>query len=108
MKALLLTAVIALAASNSVADERVCKSHDDDLLECPVVELPLVTELREGFVELAYTVQPDGSVTDIRVIKFGGDKRWIDAAVSAVSQWKYRAVDQSIAKTQRFVFEFGE
>lgn len=80
--------------------------QDDDLLKCPTVAAPLVTELKEGFVVLEFTVQADGSVSDVQLLESGGDKRWIDAAVATVSQWKYRASDQSVQKTQRFTFEF--
>jgi TonB family protein len=105
-----LAAISSLLLSGSAfaaEDERGCAMQDDDLLECPVVAAPLVTELKEGYVVLAFTVQPDGSVSDVQLVDSGGDKRWIRAAVDAVSRWKYRATDQPSEKTRRFIFQLG-
>jgi TonB family protein len=106
MNLTLLTSLMVFAATAGAADERSCVTQDDDLLECPAVAAPLVTELREGFVVLAFTVRPDGSVNDIQLLESGGDQRWIDAAVATVSRWKYRTSNRSVQKTQRFTFEF--
>ncbi len=108
MKVVFLIPLTILAASVSAADKRSCELQDDDLLECPSIEAPPVTELRNAFVELVYTVQANGSVTDIRVVESGGDKRWIDAAVTAVSRWKYRISYGPVLKTRRFVFELED
>lgn len=78
--------------------------QDDDLLVCPAIAAPPVTELGEGFVELTFTVQADGAVSDVRVAESGGDKLWIDAAVNTVSQWRYRVSDHSVVKARRFDF----
>jgi TonB family protein len=71
-----------------------------------MVTAPLVTELREGFVVLGFTVKPDGSVHDVRVLESGGDEQWIEAAIAALSQWRYRESDRSLEKTQKLTFEF--
>lgn len=105
MKATFLISLIVLVTKVGAANELSCEMRDNDLLECPSVVAPLVTELSEGFVELEFTVQPDGSVHDVRLVESGGDKRWIDAAAATVSQWKYRASDKSVEKAQRFSFE---
>lgn len=79
---------------------------DESLLHCPVVEAPLVTELKEGFIVLEFTVHPDGSVDDIRVLDEGGDPRWSSAAIETLARWKFKPSDRSVRKTHRFTFEF--
>lgn len=80
--------------------------QDDSLLYCPTVQAPLVTELRAGFVVLGFTVQPDGSVHDVRVIESGGDKRWIEPAKATLLLWTYRESNIPVQKTQKLTFEF--
>ena len=106
MKTAFLTLLIIYTAFVSAEADGSCESQDVDVLECFAVKAPLVTELREGFVEIAFTVQPDGSVSDVRVIDSGGDKRWIDAAVKSIYRWRYRVSNHSVEKTQRFDFVF--
>jgi TonB family protein len=106
MKATILTSLLLFVAAVGATAERSCATQDDDLIECPVVPYPPVTELKEGYVVLTYTVQMDGSVSNVQLLESGGDKRWIDAAIATVSRWKYRASDQSAQKTQRFTFVF--
>ena len=88
-----------------VADERACSMPDETILSCPLVEAPPVTELRKGFVVFEFTVLPDGSVEDIRVLDTGGDPRWTEAARATLSHWKFKKVEHPIRRTQRFTFE---
>jgi len=81
---------------------------DESLLNCPSVEAPLGTELREGFVVLEFAVLPDGSVDNVHVLERGGDPRWVDAAVATLSRWKFRPTEHPVQKTQRFTFQLGD
>jgi len=98
--------VLLCFAALCAADERTCSMSDESLLHCPPVEAPRVTELREGFVVLEFTVLPDGSVEDIRVLDTGGDPRWTKSATATLSKWKFRQAEHPVRKTQRFTFEF--
>jgi TonB family protein len=108
MKSNLILFILSFGAAASIAQERPCAMSDADLLECPAVEAPRVTELKGGLVELSFTVQPDGSVGDLQVVDSAGDERWIDAATETVSRWEYRATGEAVAKIQRFSFEFTD
>jgi len=101
----LFISMLVFGTAVSVAQERNCDMDDVDLLDCPVVEAPRVTELKGGFVELSFTVQQDGSVYELQVVDSAGDKRWIDAATATLSRWKFRASDEPVAKVQRFTFK---
>lgn len=108
MKSNLILLILPFGAAVAIAQERTCEMNDADLLECPAVEAPLVTELKGGLVELSFTVQPDGSVSDLHIVDSAGDERWIDVATETVSRWKYRATGEAVSKTQRFSFEFAD
>ena len=45
-----------------------CNLLDPDLIYCPIVQAPSITELRVGFVVLIFTVQPDGSVSGMTLL----------------------------------------
>ena len=45
----------------------------------------------EGTVKLEATIDPDGSVSDVKVVS--GHQLLVQAAVDAVKKWKYEAAD---------------
>ena len=45
----------------------------------------------EGTVKLDATIDPDGSVTDVRVVS--GHQLLVQAAIDAVKKWKYESGD---------------
>ncbi|NKC02179.1 MAG: TonB family protein [Pseudomonadales bacterium] len=83
-----------------------CAAKDEDLIFCPVVQAPLRTELREGWVLLEYLVEPDGSVTNAIVIDSDVRGLWNDAAIKTINQWRYREADEPVKKTRRFTMKF--
>ena len=51
----------------------------------------MMRTLRKGQVQVAFTVQPDGSVSEVRAVS-SSHPRLAPSAVSTVSQWKFRPV----------------
>lgn len=69
-----------------------------------------LAERLEGWVKLAGTVLPDGSVTDVRVVDHDPSGRFDAAALAAVSQWRFRpklvdGVAVSRPFTQKLLFK---
>lgn len=70
---------------------------DEDVPLVPVVktdpEFPgaLMRSLRKGMVQVSFTVQPDGSVSQARAVS-STHPRLVAAAVSTVSQWRFQPV----------------
>ena len=78
---------LSLLVSHAMADN---KCPHDQGIYCPKIEAPRVTELKEGTVQIKYTVLPSGSVIDIEVLGSIGDPRWVQAVTSTVQLWKYK------------------
>jgi TonB family protein len=57
----------------------------------------------EGTVKLDATIDPDGSVTDVRVVS--GHQLLVQAAIDAVKKWKYESGDGK--STQSISVEFN-
>ena len=55
----------------------------------------------EGWVELAFTVQPNGSVDDVEVRNASPADVFDDAAIRAVRQWKFEPVVRNGEKVQQ-------
>jgi hypothetical protein len=105
----LLLAVLALVSLGVSADDpQRCALPDPDFVYCPAIQAPRVTELRQGFAVLEYTVQTDGSVHDVRVVEAGGDRRWTKAATEWITQRRYRPSDHEVRKSERFDFNFAD
>lgn len=49
----------------------------------------LMRQLRKGMVQVSFTVQPDGSVTQARAVS-STHPRLVQTALSTVSQWRFR------------------
>lgn len=63
----------------------------------------------EGFVELEFTIQPDGTVADVDVAKAGPGKLFVPGATYAILKWEFTPMTidgQPVARraTQRFEF----
>jgi protein TonB len=55
----------------------------------------------EGWVELAFTVMPNGSVDDVEVRNASPANVFDDAAIRAVRQWKFEPVVRNGEKVQQ-------
>lgn len=63
----------------------------------------------EGFVELEFTIQPDGTVTDVEVVNAGPGKLFVSSSTYAILKWEFTPLTidgQALARraTQRFDF----
>ncbi len=63
-----------------------------------------------GFVDLEFTVNPDGSVADVTVLKSQPVGIFDKSAVAAVSQWRYRPIARDgapVSEHARLRLNFG-
>lgn len=81
---------------------------DESLIYCPSPEAPVRTELKPGYVLLSYTVEADGSVSEIKVVESKPAGMWEHSAISALASWKYKASLAAREKEHRFTFEIAE
>lgn len=75
---------------------------------CPVIEAPMVAELRKGTVRIKYTVGTSGAVNAIAVLGFEGDARWVDAVINTVSKWRYKPSAEAYEQEFSFRAEWQE
>lgn len=59
----------------------------------------------EGTVEVAFTINPDGSVSDVEVIRSDPPRIFDRAAVAAMEEWQYEAPGRSLRASRSFVFK---
>ena len=104
MKVLLALALFGLPTSGVPADGEGCAKFDRDLVSCPSVQAPRITELGNGDVVVEFVVSPDGSVSNARVIASDSRHQWDDAVLPAVSRWRYKPSTRSAHKSRHFVF----
>ncbi len=63
-----------------------------------------------GYVDLEFTVHPDGSVTDVTVLKAKPVGVFETAAVAAVGQWRYQPIERAglpVTEHARLRLNFG-
>ncbi len=81
---------------------------EEDVSLVPVVraepEFPgvLMRQLRKGLVQVAFTVQPDGSVSQAHAVS-STNARLASSAIATVSQWKF----QPVRHAQQAVVDLG-
>jgi TonB family protein len=64
-----------------------------------------------GFVELNFTIQPDGSVTDVQVVNAEPLGLFEASAIKALSQWRYEPVllnGEPVAKLAMIRMKFAQ
>ncbi|MBD2857714.1 TonB family protein [Spongiibacter sp. KMU-158] len=83
------------------------KCPHDQGIYCPDIEAPRVTELKEGTVQIKYTVLPSGSVSDIEVLESTGDPRWVQAVTGTVHLWKYKKSQKEYKQEFKFSAVLG-
>ncbi|RQP22122.1 TonB family protein [Piscinibacter terrae] len=95
-------------ASASTAAASPVVEVEEEIVLTPLVKsepqfpASLMRQLRKGLVQVAFTVQPDGSVTDARAVT-STHARLSPSAVSAVQQWKF----QPIRHAEQAVVDLG-
>ena len=103
MKLLVALGIVSLLATGA-GQSPDCAQLDRDLVYCPQPEAPRITELGGGNVVVEFSVNPDGSVSNARVVTSDPKHQWSSAAVKAISQWRYKPSDHSVQKSQHFLF----
>jgi len=86
-------------------------SHNAKEKECCFAQYQkhhYVRSLNLAMLHFSYTVQPDGSVTNIELITSDKYGMWNESAKSALSQWKYAAIAEPVRKEESFTFVFEE
>lgn len=58
----------------------------------------------EGNVELAFTIGPDGAVSDARVVRGSPSGTFDEAALAVTRQWKFEATGQSVPSRRTIAF----
>lgn len=102
--------VLALCAGLvSVAAAHASTSSDElELVAQPKPEFPKheLTRGREGWVVLSFTVSEDGSVTNPSIDESSGSDAFNQAALDAVSKWRYEpGVEKTDSVQLNFVYE---
>jgi protein TonB len=59
---------------------------------------------QEGQVEVGFTINPDGRVSDVQVISSDPPRVFDRAAIAAMEDWSYEAPGRSIRTSRTFVF----
>ena len=102
---LLLVVVGLLASSVSSGEPFHCTKLDPNLVYCPQVEKPRITELAPGSVIVTFTILSNGSVSGARVTQ-SDNPQWNAAVVQAVSHWRYKPSRHPVQKSQQFRLGF--
>lgn len=58
----------------------------------------------EGHVQLAFTIQPDGHVSDARLLSAQPQGVFDEAALAAASRWRFEATGQRVSTTRTLTF----
>lgn len=59
---------------------------------------------QEGEVEVAFTINPDGRVSDVVVIRSEPPRVFDRAAIAAMEDWRYEAPGRSVRSSRTFAF----
>jgi len=76
------------------------------LLRDAAPRYPLAARNRriEGSVQVAFTIQPDGSVGDVRTISAQPEGLFEQAALAAASRWQFEATPRRVTTTRTLTF----
>lgn len=91
-----------------LAEERSCTFPDEEVVFCPPFPPPTNWDRKQGFVNLSFTVRPDGSVSDVVVLASNADEQWVESTVATISLWRYRSSGQFVKKTRMFSYGLEE
>ncbi|WP_216961390.1 energy transducer TonB [Lysobacter sp. MMG2] len=76
------------------------------LLRDAAPRYPLAARNRriEGSVQVAFTIQPDGSVTDVHTVSAQPEGLFEQAALAAASRWQFEATSRRVNTTRTLTF----
>lgn len=95
---------LAGAADAALITASTCEPHAR-LASSPTIVWPESRTPNDGTVEVEMMVQPDGSISGVRVLSVSGHPP-VDALLSAISEWKFAPVAQACWATMKINFEF--
>jgi len=77
------------------------------LLRDAAPRYPLAARNRriEGSVQVAFTIQPDGSVTDVRTVSAQPEGLFEQAALAAAARWQFEATPRRVTMTRTLTFQ---
>jgi len=77
------------------------------LLRDAAPRYPLAARNRriEGSVQVAFTIQPDGSVTDVRTVSAQPEGLFEQAALAAAARWQFEATPRRVSTTRTLTFQ---
>ena len=61
----------------------------------------------QGEVQVEFTVAPDGSVTDARVVRADPPRVFDRAAVAAVRRWRFEPISEPVTTRRTIAFNPG-
>ena len=105
MRAVLLLGLVAESGLVLAGEDAPFPRTQPDAIYCPIIS-PLTEVVRGGFVVLEFTVQPDGSVTNVRIVDSAPDRKWETLAAKSVSTWRFKPRQEPSHRTQMLIFEF--
>jgi protein TonB len=62
----------------------------------------------EGSVTVGFTIMPDGSVANVRVLSSRPNNIFDREAVNAMERWRYTATGQQVESSRVFDFKLSE
>jgi TonB family protein len=101
----MLLLITSLASADDRGPSPSCPPSEPKIIHCPAPSALHGTELKAGYVEFEFTVDIDGTVSDIEVIAADQRQRYNATAAKALAQWRFQPVKKALRKSQRFQFE---
>jgi protein TonB len=62
----------------------------------------------EGQAEVAFTIQPDGSVRNVQLLSSSPADMFDNAAIAAASRWRFEATGQTHASRRTVLFRLPD
>ena len=80
---------------------------DREVIFRPMLEQPLVTELKEGSVRVLSTVNREGTVESVKIIFQEGDLRWGKQVVKLMKETKFSPASTGCEYDYKQIVKFG-
>lgn len=71
------------------------------------LKAPVLAEKKEGKVEFAFIIEPDGSVSKVEAIPPDADPILVDAGITAIQQWKFKPKPAEKAQSVHVTITFN-
>jgi TonB family protein len=99
-----------LKVEPSAQERKITPIEELDLRRYVAPRFPRIARYRDqtGYVELRFTVQPDGSTDNFEVIESVPGDVFVSSAEAAVSRWRFARRDDEVTAQIRLSFDFEE